>query len=227
MIFLLQSFTYHNFEGARHKFTTRWSRDVTGVTHTISRRANRFEAMQCCCLSCVCLKHLASMSHKTGVPNRWYIAEVTGVTYKGRDLLTVADRLQSSCVPRLSATTKIASPYPTGVDLESVTGTTRNSRYTANQRWPSLSFFLLQNVCVPQLYLGCKACLTGVGVAGRYLCHTYKFHHWSTGADLMQRCCLPVVCRNVFLALLYPTGVGSAMCYRCNTRKFYKVVNRC
>ena len=117
MIFLLQSFTYHNFEGARHKFTTRWSRDVTGVTHTISRRANRFEAMQCCCLSCVCLKHLASMSHKTGVPNRWYIAEVTGVTYKGRDLLTVADRLQSSCVPRLSATTNIASPYPTGVDF--------------------------------------------------------------------------------------------------------------
>ena len=59
---LLQLFTYHNFEGARHKFTTRWSRDVTGVTHTISRRANRFEAMQCCCLSCVCLKHLAHMS---------------------------------------------------------------------------------------------------------------------------------------------------------------------
>ena len=150
---------------------------------------------------------------------------VTGVTYECRDLSTVAGRLQSSCVPRLSATTNIASPYTTGVDFG------KCHRYNTKMRdmqptsvGPHCFFFLLQNVCVPQLYLGSKACLTGVGVAGRYLCNTYKFHHWSTGADLMQPCCLPVVCRNVFLAMLYPTGVGSAMCYRCNARNCQPVL---
>ena len=90
-----------------------------------------------------------------------------------------------------------------------------NSRYTANQRWLAVIVFFLatKRLRATTICLGSKACLTGVGVAGRYLCHTYKFHRWSTGADLMQACCLPVVCRNVFFSNV--VSVPQCVCYRC------------